>query len=442
MIASIWLADRGAPTNSGSSSGPAGILDFMPTTAPPTANASVPRSGPTATGGNQSIAARRRAARGRPCPGDDRRHESDAGDAQILHDRDQPHVAAESFRHQHHGGRRAGRGAPDRRRARKHFPAGEHIAESGREEDDRADQNQEHRPLPGNRHHDVRGDASRHQAADNTLSDNKGPGRNLHPSLEPRQQDPGRDRAKHQRRGQARQFEGRNADERGAEKHAPLQSRRSLAQGEGRHSILSRREGEGVAVRHPGDPWERYAASSPGVASTAMLVVTSRDDHQFVAKLPRLPRGRFNADMRGDAAEDDGPYPTALELGIEVGAEERAPGRLGDRECRRAPRGRAARSAKPAGKVLGSAEGSSTALWPVSGGLTLTRTTGAPAARNLPRERLAAFEQFVSRERLEFAAEHAVLQVDQHEGGCLGSRAIIGGLQRKAAARGLREVDL
>ncbi|MBV8281060.1 MAG: AbrB family transcriptional regulator [Candidatus Eremiobacteraeota bacterium] len=57
VIGSTWLADKGAPTNNGSSSGPAGILDFTPTTAPPTAKASVPRSCPGATGGNQLIAA-------------------------------------------------------------------------------------------------------------------------------------------------------------------------------------------------------------------------------------------------------------------------------------------------------------------------------------------------------------------------------------------------
>ena len=37
-------------------------------------------------------------------------------------------------------------------------------------------------------------------------------------------------------------------------------------------------------------------------------------NYQFVAKVPRLPRGRLNPDMRSDAAEDDGSYPTALEL--------------------------------------------------------------------------------------------------------------------------------
>ena len=50
---------------SGSSNGPAGIRDLMPMTAPPTANASVPRSGPAARA-ETSRSHRRRAPRGRP----------------------------------------------------------------------------------------------------------------------------------------------------------------------------------------------------------------------------------------------------------------------------------------------------------------------------------------------------------------------------------------
>src|SRR5271165_2673999 len=57
VIVSMWLAERGAPTNNGTSSGPAGILDLIPMTAPPTPSASVPRRDPPAKGGNQSIAA-------------------------------------------------------------------------------------------------------------------------------------------------------------------------------------------------------------------------------------------------------------------------------------------------------------------------------------------------------------------------------------------------
>ncbi len=181
---------------------------------------------------------RRRAARDHPCPGDDRRRQSDAGHAQILHDRDQPHVAAEGVGHQHHCGRRARRRAPDRRRARKHFPAGERKAESGGEKDDRADQDEEHRPFAQERHHDVGGDGAGDQAADDALRQDEGPRGNSHAPLEPREPDRRRNGAEHQGRRQPRQFEGPNADERGAEKRAPLQGLRRLAQGEARHSLL------------------------------------------------------------------------------------------------------------------------------------------------------------------------------------------------------------
>ena len=49
-------AESGAPTKSGSSSAPAGILDLTPMTAPTRASASVASNGPAAKGGNQSIA--------------------------------------------------------------------------------------------------------------------------------------------------------------------------------------------------------------------------------------------------------------------------------------------------------------------------------------------------------------------------------------------------
>src|SRR5271154_4184975 len=56
VIARMWLVESGAPTNSGTSNAPAGILDLTPITAPPRASASVPRKGPAARCGNQSMA--------------------------------------------------------------------------------------------------------------------------------------------------------------------------------------------------------------------------------------------------------------------------------------------------------------------------------------------------------------------------------------------------
>ena len=88
-------------------------------------------------------------------------------------------------------------------------------------------------------------------------------------------------------------------------------------------------KGEGVAVRHPGDSRKdiphRRLVRFDGQARGDI----ARDD-EFVAKLPGLPRGRVDADMRCDAAEDDCPYATLSQFGVEIGAEECAPGRLGD----------------------------------------------------------------------------------------------------------------
>src|SRR3984957_9279798 len=88
-------------------------------------------------------------------------------------------------------------------------------------------------------------------------------------------------------------------------------------------------KGEGVGICNPGDP-RKDMPHRRLVGFRAQARRGIARDHEFVAKLPRLSRGRVDADMCGDAAEDDGAYAAALELGIEVGAEERAPGRLGD----------------------------------------------------------------------------------------------------------------
>jgi hypothetical protein len=91
-------------------------------------------------------------------------------------------------------------------------------------------QDKEHRPSAKNRHHDVGRDGAGNKAADETLRDNKGPGRNRYTALEPGQKDGRRDRAKHESGGQANQFKDRDADDGPGEKHGPLQSRGLLAQ--------------------------------------------------------------------------------------------------------------------------------------------------------------------------------------------------------------------
>jgi hypothetical protein len=130
-----------------------------------------------------------------------------------LHDRDQPHVAAEGVGHEHHRRRRPRRGPPDRRRARKHSQAREQIAEGGGENDHRANQGEEHRPSAKNRDDNVRRDGARDKTANETLSNNKTPGRNRHTPFEPAQTNRRADRAKHERRRQLHQFEGRDPDD-------------------------------------------------------------------------------------------------------------------------------------------------------------------------------------------------------------------------------------
>ena len=96
-----------------------------------------------------------------------------------------------------------------------------------------------------------------------------------------------------------------------------------------RHSVFSReRRGRRLSC-YPGDP-RKDMPHRPLVGFGAHARRDVARDHELVAKLPRLPRGRLDPDMGGDAAKDDRAYAAALELGIEVGHEKRAPGRLGD----------------------------------------------------------------------------------------------------------------
>ena len=74
----------------------------------------------------------------------------------------------------------------------------------------------------------------------------------------------------------------------------------------------SAREGEGVAVGHPGDPRKDMPHRRLVRLDSHAGRHIARDD-ELIAKLPRLPRGRLNADMRCDASEDDGP-PTPRRL--------------------------------------------------------------------------------------------------------------------------------
>src|ERR1700680_4194988 len=55
-------------------------------------------------------------------------------------------------------------------------------------------------------------------------------------------------------------------------------------------------------------------------------------DHDGIVLEPGVTRGGFDAEIGGNAGEDDGAYPTPSELQVELGAEEGAPLSLGDRE--------------------------------------------------------------------------------------------------------------
>jgi hypothetical protein len=142
----------------------------------------------------------------------------------------------------------------------------------------------------------------------------------------------------------------------------------------------------------------------------------ARDD-QLVAKLPGLSRGRVDADVRCDAAENDRPHATLSQFGVEVGAEERAPGRLGDQNIawlRKA----GSEVGKTARQDLRQRRGLiDLALGASQRRLNVHQHHWRPCRTKSLRQRLAALEQFIGRDRGQFAAEDAVLQVDQHKGG-------------------------
>ena len=72
-----------------------------------------------------------------------------------------------------------------------------------------------------------------------SLRDDKGQRRNLHPPIEPREQDRRRYRAEEQGRRQAHPLEEPDEDERGDHERGPLQGRRPVAKGEIRHRVAN-----------------------------------------------------------------------------------------------------------------------------------------------------------------------------------------------------------
>ena len=101
-----------------------------------------------------------------------------AGDAQILHQRDEPEIGAVMLRHHRHDGRGARRGAPDRRRARQHARAGHQPAERGRR---RTSSTACRAGIPASVRRSLRADRQRQKArdhhADHALRGDEGRGR-------------------------------------------------------------------------------------------------------------------------------------------------------------------------------------------------------------------------------------------------------------------------
>src|ERR1700722_10970003 len=97
--------------------------------------------------------------------------------------------------------------------------------------------------------------------------------------------------------------------------------------------------------------------------------------------------------MRRDPAENDGAHATLSQFGIEIGAEERAPGRLGDQNIAGLCQARSEID-KPGGKDFWQGRGLvDLALWPVKWRLNVHQHDRRPRDAELPRQRLAALEQ-------------------------------------------------
>ena len=60
-----------------------------------------------------------------------------------------------------------------------------------------------------------------------------------------------------------------------------------------------------------------------------------RDDDELVAELPRLPGGRFDAELGRDATQDDRAHAALAKREVEFGDGKRAPAFLGDLEIAR-----------------------------------------------------------------------------------------------------------
>ena len=244
-------------------------------TAPPTASASVPRKGPAARGGNQSIA-----TGAAPPEADHARATIDATSPTHATRRycmtatslmSPPKASAIST---------IAVAAPGEEPQTAVVPGSTFQRarakpSAGREKYDRADQGQEHRPFLQDRQQNVGSDAARHEAADKALRDDESPGRDPDASLEPRNQDRGPDRAEQQSRGQAHQLEGRQRRRARRSEARPIAARRPLAQCETRHCVHQAPENASASLSAMRAIRGKIRRIELSWASGAMLLVAS-----------------------------------------------------------------------------------------------------------------------------------------------------------------------
>src|ERR1700733_8682730 len=177
-------------------------------------------------------------------------------------------------------------------------------------------------------------------------------------------------------------------------------------------------KGEGVGIGYPRDP-RKDMPHRPVVGFGAQARGDVAGDHQLIAKLPGLPRGGLDSDMRGDAAEDDRAYVAPRELGIEVCVEKCAPGRLGDEDVA---------GLRKTGRKIDETRGQGLgqrcrlvdlSLRPIKFWRRVHQHHWRVSDTKFLRQRLATRDQIVGGDRSKFPAENPVLQVDQHERGRL-----------------------
>ena len=219
---------------------------------------------------------------------------------------------------------------------------------------------------------------------------------------------------------------------------------REIAVPRGQHTSRGHRDRRGLHRRPGLDPQLRLTPPAPhfSAASTSAVLRTRPrrgnifsnefacvrgvgaaggvlGEHDVVAQLPRVARGRFHADRRRDAGQHDGPDAAAAQLQVQLGAVERAPLALQDVDVAGL---RAAAPAVSSSQLAGGAPGgfgASTVAFsaspPSAEKPTFTSTTGAFAARNAAASGTALASTAAESYGALRIGKNALLQVDQHQ---------------------------